>query len=66
MLVSCLAGSLADARSTMILDAEGAPSSDATRTRSLGLLVCRGNAVMLIHPESGHQEIENPFLQHTE
>ena len=32
-------------------------------TRSLGLTVCRGPAVMLISPTEGMEEIANPFLQ---
>ena len=32
-------------------------------TRSLGLTVCRGPAVMLISPTDGMEEIANPFLQ---
>lgn len=35
-------------------------------TRSLGLIICRGTAVMLTAPESGTEEIENPFLQQEE
>jgi len=32
-------------------------------TRNLGLLVCRGNNVMLICPVEGTEQIDNPFLQ---
>mmetsp|Transcript_16787 Transcript_16787/g.20196 ORF Transcript_16787/g.20196 Transcript_16787/m.20196 type:complete len:101 (-) Transcript_16787:98-400(-) len=35
-------------------------------TRPLGLVVCRGTAVMLISPTDGTEEIANPFLQHEE
>lgn len=31
------------------------------RCRKLGLIVCRGTAINLIHPEHGFEEIENPF-----
>ncbi|CAG8437095.1 2823_t:CDS:2 [Funneliformis caledonium] len=31
--------------------------------RSLGLIVCRGPAVILISPLEGTEEIDNPFLQ---
>eukprot|EP01122_Echinamoeba_exundans_P011510 TRINITY_DN4595_c0_g1_i1.p1 TRINITY_DN4595_c0_g1~~TRINITY_DN4595_c0_g1_i1.p1 ORF type:complete len:108 (-),score=18.06 TRINITY_DN4595_c0_g1_i1:89-385(-) len=30
-------------------------------TRNLGLLVCRGSAVMCLYPTSGVEEIQNPF-----
>lgn len=30
-------------------------------TRALGLIVCRGTAVMLVSPENGTEEIANPF-----
>lgn len=30
-------------------------------TRTLGLIVCRGTAVMLVSPEDGTEEIANPF-----
>eukprot|EP00474_Spongospora_subterranea_P009437 CRZ09895.1 hypothetical protein [Spongospora subterranea] len=33
------------------------------QTRSLGLTVCRGSAVMLIAPVDGTEEIDNPFQQ---
>jgi U6 snRNA-associated Sm-like protein LSm7 len=33
------------------------------QTRNLGLVVCRGTAVMLIHPVEGTEEIANPFTQ---
>ncbi|RIA93000.1 hypothetical protein C1645_796679 [Glomus cerebriforme] len=32
-------------------------------TRSLGLIVCRGPAVILISPVEGTEEIDNPFVQ---
>ncbi|KAK5166672.1 U6 snRNP-associated protein Lsm7 [Saxophila tyrrhenica] len=32
-------------------------------TRSLGLLVARGTLLVLISPEDGSEEIENPFVQ---
>lgn len=32
-------------------------------TRPLGLLVCRGTAVMLVSPEDGFEEIANPFQE---
>ena len=31
------------------------------KTRKLGIVVCRGSAVMFICPDDGTQEIENPF-----
>lgn len=30
--------------------------------RKLGLMVCRGNSVMVVLPVDGTQAIENPFL----
>lgn len=30
--------------------------------RKLGLMVCRGNAVMVVLPSDGTEAIENPFL----
>jgi len=33
------------------------------QTRPLGLIVCRGTAVMLVSPTDGTDEIANPFLQ---
>lgn len=41
-------------------DAED-PSRITNNTRSLGLVVCRGSAVMLISPTEGTEEIANPF-----
>eukprot|EP00937_MAST-01D_sp_MAST-1D-sp2_P005367 g5367.t1 len=35
-------------------------------TRKIGLVVCRGPAVMLISPVDGTEEIENPFAQEEE
>jgi len=32
-------------------------------TRKLGLVVCRGSAVMLISPLEGTEEISNPFIE---
>lgn len=32
-------------------------------TRELGLVVCRGSAVMLVCPQDGYEEIENPWVQ---
>jgi U6 snRNA-associated Sm-like protein LSm7 len=37
------------------------PTRVTEKTRSLGLTVCRGTSVMLIAPEDGTLEIENPF-----
>ena len=31
--------------------------------RELGLCVCRGTAVILVCPQDGMAEIENPFIQ---
>eukprot|EP00199_Chlamydomonas_sp_CCMP681_P004250 CAMPEP_0119105340 /NCGR_PEP_ID=MMETSP1180-20130426/3325_1 /TAXON_ID=3052 ORGANISM="Chlamydomonas cf sp, Strain CCMP681" /NCGR_SAMPLE_ID=MMETSP1180 /ASSEMBLY_ACC=CAM_ASM_000741 /LENGTH=104 /DNA_ID=CAMNT_0007090365 /DNA_START=129 /DNA_END=443 /DNA_ORIENTATION=+ len=33
------------------------------KTRSLGLIVCRGTAVTLVAPTHGMEEISNPFEQ---
>jgi U6 snRNA-associated Sm-like protein LSm7 len=33
------------------------------KTRQLGLVVCRGTAVVLICPTDGMEEISNPFAQ---
>ncbi|KAG2499155.1 hypothetical protein HYH03_002737 [Edaphochlamys debaryana] len=38
------------------------PLSVTDETRTLGLLVCRGTAVMLVAPSTGMEEIANPFL----
>jgi hypothetical protein len=35
-------------------------------TRSLGLVVCRGTALILISPLDGSEQISNPFIQHME
>lgn len=32
-------------------------------TRFLGLIVCRGTAVMLVAPSGGMEEIANPFME---
>mmetsp|Transcript_3959 Transcript_3959/g.7560 ORF Transcript_3959/g.7560 Transcript_3959/m.7560 type:complete len:156 (-) Transcript_3959:392-859(-) len=38
-------------------------SIDRSRVeRNLGLVVCRGTQVSLVHPEDGAEEIANPFL----
>jgi U6 snRNA-associated Sm-like protein LSm7 len=34
------------------------------KTRSLGLVVCRGPTIVLISPTDGVEEIENPFAAH--
>eukprot|EP01114_Cavostelium_apophysatum_P016422 TRINITY_DN4666_c0_g1_i1.p1 TRINITY_DN4666_c0_g1~~TRINITY_DN4666_c0_g1_i1.p1 ORF type:complete len:108 (-),score=6.02 TRINITY_DN4666_c0_g1_i1:26-319(-) len=39
------------------------PYKVTSEKRNLGLVVCRGSAVMLIHPEDGTEETVNPFLQ---
>lgn len=36
------------------------------KTRSIGLVVCRGTTVMLISPVDGTEEIANPFIQQDE
>jgi len=41
------------------------PYKMSTEKRHLGLVVARGSAVMLLHPEDGTEEIANPFLQDT-
>ena len=30
-------------------------------TRSIGLVVCKGSAVMCVYPADGTEEIDNPF-----
>ena len=45
-----------------VRDAED-PYRLTDETRSLGLVVCRGTAVVLICPVDGFEEIANPFLQ---
>jgi len=37
------------------------PSVLLEETRELGLVVCRGTAVVLVCPTDGMEEIENPF-----
>jgi U6 snRNA-associated Sm-like protein LSm7 len=39
------------------------PSKITSETRYLGLVVCRGSALMLIHPTDGTEPIDNPFTQ---
>jgi U6 snRNA-associated Sm-like protein LSm7 len=39
------------------------PFTITDKTRSLGLIVCRGNSVQLVNPTEGAMEIENPFIQ---
>jgi len=39
------------------------PYKVTDKKRHLGLVVCRGSAVMLIHPTDGTEEIANPFAQ---
>ncbi|GER45193.1 small nuclear ribonucleoprotein family protein [Striga asiatica] len=39
------------------------PLKTTDQTRRLGLIVCRGTAVMLVSPTDGTEEIANPFLQ---
>lgn len=31
-------------------------------TRKLGLVVCKGTAVMCVYPAEGTEEIDNPFI----
>lgn len=38
------------------------PQTVTDQTRTLGLIVCRGTAVMLVAPSAGMEEIANPFL----
>eukprot|EP00992_Anisonema_acinus_P014533 TRINITY_DN9338_c0_g1_i3.p1 TRINITY_DN9338_c0_g1~~TRINITY_DN9338_c0_g1_i3.p1 ORF type:complete len:115 (+),score=31.80 TRINITY_DN9338_c0_g1_i3:47-391(+) len=42
------------------------PSSLVEETRYLGIVVCRGTAVMCIMPYEGTEEIANPFLAQAE
>jgi U6 snRNA-associated Sm-like protein LSm7 len=37
------------------------PYKMTNETRNLGLVVCRGSAIMLINPTEGTEEISNPF-----
>ncbi|TXG61577.1 hypothetical protein EZV62_012940 [Acer yangbiense] len=39
------------------------PLKTTDQTRRLGLIVCRGTAVMLVSPTDGTDEIANPFIQ---
>ncbi|CAN1176226.1 Sm-like protein LSM7, partial [Linum perenne] len=39
------------------------PLKTTDQTRTLGLIVCRGTAVMLVSPTDGTDEIANPFVQ---
>ncbi|RHN40169.1 putative sm-like protein Lsm7 [Medicago truncatula] len=39
------------------------PLKTTDQTRSLGLIGCRGTAVMLVSPTDGTDEIANPFLE---
>lgn len=34
----------------------------STSTRKLGLVVCKGSAVMCVYPADGTEEIDNPFV----
>jgi U6 snRNA-associated Sm-like protein LSm7 len=38
------------------------PYKTTDQTRKLGLVVCKGTSVTLIHPSEGTEEIANPFL----
>lgn len=38
------------------------PHGPAVGTLAIGLCVCRGTSVILICPEDGMEEIENPFV----
>ncbi|KAL6071491.1 U6 snRNA-associated Sm-like protein LSm7 [Balamuthia mandrillaris] len=42
------------------------PYKPTTQTRKLGLVVCKGTAIMLICPVEGTVEISNPFAKETE
>ena len=42
------------------------PYKQTLKTRKLGLTVCRGTSVMLICPDEGMEEVQNPFVQHEE
>ncbi|XP_044958827.1 sm-like protein LSM7 isoform X1 [Hordeum vulgare subsp. vulgare] len=39
------------------------PLKLSAKTRQLGLIVCRGTAVMLVSPTEGTEEIKNPFQE---
>ncbi len=45
----------------MVLDEAEERLRDAG-LRKLGLMVCRGNSVMVVLPSDGTEAIENPFL----
>lgn len=32
------------------------------QTRALGLVICRGNAIVVICPQDGYEPIQNPFV----
>jgi len=51
-----------DESQELLRDAED-PYKITNDKRYLGLVVCRGSAVMLIHPTDGTEEIANPFIQ---
>jgi len=42
------------------------PYKMTNESRKFGLVVCRGNSVMLLHPADGTEEIANPFLAQPE
>lgn len=46
----------------IILDSDD-PSKLSDETRSLGLVVCRGPAVVVVCPADSMEPIANPFLQ---
>ncbi|KAF3675575.1 Sm-like protein LSM7 [Capsicum annuum] len=54
--------SIASEKTTVTFHADD-PLKTTDQKRSLGLIVCRGTAVMLVAPTDGTDEISNPFLQ---
>jgi len=54
-----------DALLNLVLDdVEEKPTEDSnTQSRSLGLVVLRGTAIVVISPTNGMEEIANPFAQ---
>lgn len=61
MFALCVLSST-DVPPTVLLDPFD-PYKITEKTRKLDLMVCRGNAVMLICPMDGTMEIANPFSQ---
>ena len=54
-----------DALVNIVLDeaVEYLETPKGTTTREFGLLVCKGTAVMVVHPDLGTEEIANPWAE---